>query len=418
MQQQQQQHAMLAGNTASPGFMQLGQLADASHHNMSHNITEDLYDQLLLLAAQRASSPSDGMQQQVQMSSQGTPLQQWQLPLLQGAMQLPLPLQQQQQQQAAAGWSLDTESSSRRLLQQRQGLAAQNSPLQQQQQQPAAAAFSAAAPATAAATNNVGMQPLALLVPMQSGPAALSGAQTLLPIAVTADGSTATLMPQAVPAMNSISSATVMQAPAQLLNLNGSSSSNSNVPTLQYVTLLDGQRVLLPVTTPGHHVTANVTLSQPGVTPGLSACYMSPQQQQQQLQPIMLMQQQGSACAPLAAGMHAASSSSSSISSAAGLTAVPRMAYTAPNQQQQGVQQVPQVTSSSSILLSPPGVSLPMMQLQQGEVATMPSTAAAAAAAATWQQQQQQYIQCSESQMLVNLMQHCSISQQVNEQWA
>jgi hypothetical protein len=407
--QQQQQAALLAGNSASPGLLQLSQLGEAGSRGMSHSVTEDLYDQLAMLAAQRASSPNDTLQQQQQQQfvqvpvvSQGTAFQQWQLPL-QGAAQLQLPLQQQQQQQAAACWSLDTESSSRWLLQQRQGLAGDHSPLQQQQ--PAAAAAHGAA---ATATNAGVQQQLAYLVPVhQAGAVALSGAQTLLPIAVTADGSGATHLQHTMPAMNGM-----IQGSVQLLNHGGSSSGASSFPgsstaslqTLQYVTLLDGQRVLLPVASPGQHVTANVTLSQQGVSPVMSGCYMSPQQQQQQQQPILLVQQQQSAaCGPLAAAAAATlpsvNSTSSSLGSAPGLMAAAHLAQSAvPNQQQQQQQQgVQQVGSSSSILMSPFGMSLPMMQLQQQNDVT-------------WQQQQQQYVQCSEPQALVSLMQHCSIT--------
>jgi hypothetical protein len=124
---QQQQATVLAGG-APPGLMQLSQLAGSDAG--CHNVTDDLYSQLSMLAVQRASSPADSLglsaaiqqqQQQQQQQfvqlpgiSQGTVLQQWQLPMLQNATQLPL---QQQQQQLTGTWSPDTESSSRWLLQ-------------------------------------------------------------------------------------------------------------------------------------------------------------------------------------------------------------------------------------------------------------------------------------------------------------
>jgi hypothetical protein len=442
MMMQQQQASLLAGNGAPPGLLQLTQLAgNETGHNV---ISDDLYDQLSMLAAQRASSPTDGlgmaaaMQQQqqqfVQMPgvSQGTVLQQWQLPMLQNATQLPL-----QQQQLAGAWSLgDTDSNSRWMLQQR--FADQSSTLQQQQHHAAAATYGVA---TANAAANAGVQPLALLVPVQSNnnAAALSGAQTLLPVSITADGMnagrTATVIsgPHLSPVtgnISSISNTNSLQGNAQLLNLAGSSSSSSgsypsssscSVATLQYVTLLDGQRVLLPVASSGQIVTANVTLAQQGVSSGLSACYMSPQQQPQQ-QPILLMQQQqqGAACVQIPSSLQtaasSASSSSSSVPNAVAAQHVARMAYAAQQQQQgvqAGMQNMAQVASSSSMVISAPEVSLPMMlqQQQQGEVA-----GASLAAAVAWQQQQQ-LIQCSEPQMLVNMMQNCSISQQLNDQW-
>jgi hypothetical protein len=451
MMMQQQQASLLAGNGAPPGLLQLTQLTgNEAGHNV---ISDDLYDQLSMLAAQRASSPTDGlgiaaaMQQQQQQQfvqmpgvSQGTVLQQWQLPLLQNATQLPL--QQQQQPQLAGAWSLgDTDSNSRWLLQQR--FADQSSTPQQQQHHAAAAPYGVAA-ANAAA--NAGGQPLALLVPVQSNnsAAALSGAQTLLPVSITADGMnasrTATVIsgPHLSPVtgnISGISNTNSLQGNAQLLDLAGSSSSSSgsypsssscSVPTLQYVTLLDGQRVLLPVASSSQIVTANVTLAQQGVGSGLSACYMSPQQQQPQQQPMLLMQQQqGAACVQIPSSVQtAASSASSSISSVPNAVAaqhVACMAYAAQQQQQgvqAGMQNMAQVASSSSMVISAPEVSLPLMlqqqqqqQQQQGEVA-----GASLAAAVAWQQQQQ-LIQCSEPQMLVNMMQNCSISQQLNDQW-
>jgi hypothetical protein len=388
MMMQQQQAAALAGSRAPPGLLQLSQLAG---NEAAHNIiSDDLYDQLSMLAAQRASFPIDGLgmsaaiqqqqQQFVQLpgASQGAVLQQWQLPMLQNAAtQLPL-----------------------------QRFADQGSSLQQQQHGAAAAATYGVAAANSAA--NAGMQPLALLVPVQSNnAAALSGGQTLLPISVTAEGmnagraATVISGPHLSPVIgniSSISNANSMQGAAQLLNIAGSSSypssSSCSMPTLQYVTLLDGQRVLLPVASSGQHVTANVTLAQQGASSGLSACYMSPQQQQQQ--PVLLMQQQqGAACAHISTSVPTANSTSSSINSVPTAVAVARMAYAAQQQQsvQQGMQNMAQVASSSSMVISAPEVSLPMMLKQQ------------------------QYIQCSEPQVLVNMMQNCSLSQQLNDQW-